>query len=53
MAYLEERLRQIGVIAALEAEGFQPGDEIEIGGTAFELDPEPPAPPARARERDK
>jgi len=40
MAYLEGRLRRIGVIAALEGEGFQPGDEIEIAGTVFELDPD-------------
>jgi GTP-binding protein len=39
MAYLEGRLRRIGVIAALEAEGFHPGDEIEIAGVTFELDP--------------
>ena len=28
------------MLGALEAEGFQPGDEIEVGGVAFELDPE-------------
>jgi hypothetical protein len=28
-------------LKALRAEGFQPGDEIEIGGTSFELDPGP------------
>ena len=39
MSYFEGRLRRIGVLAALEAEGFQPGDEIEIGGVTFELDP--------------
>ncbi|HKH78695.1 MAG TPA: GTPase ObgE [Solirubrobacteraceae bacterium] len=39
MAYVEGRLRKIGVLRALEAEGFQPGDEIEIAGVAFELDP--------------
>jgi GTPase len=39
MAYLEGRLRRIGVLRALEAEGFQPGDEIEIAGVSFELDP--------------
>ncbi len=39
MAYLEGRLRRIGVIRALEEAGFEPGDEIEIGGVAFELDP--------------
>jgi GTPase len=42
MAYLEGRLRRIGVIAALESRGFQPGDEIEIGGVTFELDPRAP-----------
>jgi GTP-binding protein len=39
MAYVEGRLRRIGVLKALEAEGFQPGDEIEIAGVTFELDP--------------
>ena len=29
----------MGVIAALEAEGFEPGDDVEIGGIVFELDP--------------
>ncbi|HEY2631069.1 MAG TPA: GTPase ObgE [Solirubrobacteraceae bacterium] len=40
MAYLDERLRKIGVMRALEAEGFQAGDDLEIAGIAFELDPE-------------
>jgi GTPase len=39
MTYVEGRLRRIGVLKALEAEGFQPGDEIEIAGVTFELDP--------------
>jgi GTPase len=39
LAHLERRLRGIGVLRALEAEGFQPGDEVEIAGVAFELDP--------------
>ncbi len=39
MAYFEGRLERIGVLKALEDEGFQPGDEIEIGGVTFELDP--------------
>jgi GTPase len=39
MAYLEGRLRRIGVLSALESQGFEPGDEIEIGGVSFELDP--------------
>ncbi len=43
MAYLEGRLRKIGVLRALEAEGFQAGDDLEIAGVAFELDPEEPA----------
>jgi GTP-binding protein len=38
MAYVEGRLRRIGVIAALEAQGFRPGDEIRIAGVTFELD---------------
>ncbi len=40
MAHLERRLRGIGVITALEAAGFEPGDEVEIAGVAFDLDPE-------------
>ncbi len=43
MAYFEQRLRRIGVLRALEAEGFSPGDEIEIAGVTFELDPGAPA----------
>ncbi|HEX4563829.1 MAG TPA: Obg family GTPase CgtA, partial [Solirubrobacteraceae bacterium] len=39
MAYFEGRLRRIGVIKALLAEGFEAGDEIEIGDVRFELDP--------------
>jgi GTP-binding protein len=39
MAHLERRLRGIGVIRALEAHGFQPGDDVEIAGIEFELDP--------------
>jgi hypothetical protein len=27
------------VIRALEDEGFEPGDDVEIAGVAFELDP--------------
>jgi GTP-binding protein len=40
LAHLERRLRGIGVIRALEAEGFEPGDEVEIAGVLFDLDPE-------------
>jgi GTP-binding protein len=39
LAYLEQRLREIGVIAALERAGFTPGDEVRIGEEEFELDP--------------
>jgi GTP-binding protein len=39
LAYLERRLREIGVIAALERVGFEPGDEVRIGEEEFELDP--------------
>jgi GTPase len=39
LAYLEQRLREIGVIAALERAGFRPGDEVRIGDEEFELDP--------------
>jgi len=39
---LESRLRSMGVIAALEAEGFAPGDDVDLGGTIFELDPGAP-----------
>jgi len=36
---LENRLRLIGVIRALEEKGFESGDDVEIGGIVFELDP--------------
>jgi len=39
MAYLEHRLTRIGVIRALTDAGFEPGDDVEIGGVVFELDP--------------
>ena len=39
LSYLEQRLREIGVIAALERAGFEPGDEVRIGEEEFELDP--------------
>jgi GTP-binding protein len=38
-AHVERRLHRMGVIAALEKAGFEPGDDVEIGGTVFELDP--------------
>jgi GTPase len=42
LAHVEHRLRRMGVIAALEAAGFEPGDDVEIGGVVFELDPGAP-----------
>jgi GTP-binding protein len=42
LAYIEERLRALGVIRRLEAAGFEPGDDVEIAGTVFELDPGTP-----------
>jgi GTP-binding protein len=42
LRYIEERLRRLGVIRALEQAGFQPGDDVELAGTVFELDPGAP-----------
>jgi GTPase len=39
LGYVEQRLREIGVIAALRRAGFEPGDEVRVGEDAFELDP--------------
>jgi GTP-binding protein len=39
LAYLERRLKGIGVLKALEAAGFEAGDDVEIAGIAFDLDP--------------
>jgi GTP-binding protein len=43
LAHLERRLKGIGVLRALEAEGFRAGDDVEIAGVAFDLDPDAPA----------
>jgi GTPase len=40
LAHLERRLRGIGVLRALEAQGFAAGDEVQIAGVAFDLDPD-------------
>jgi GTPase len=40
LAHLERRLRGIGVIGALEAEGFEAGDDVRIAGIEFDLDPD-------------
>jgi GTP-binding protein len=42
LALVEHRLRRMGVIAALEARGFEPGDDVEMGGIVFEFDPGSP-----------
>jgi GTP-binding protein len=39
LAYIEERLKSMGVVKRLESQGFQPGDEVEIGEVAFALYP--------------
>jgi GTP-binding protein len=40
LAHLERRLRGIGVLGALEAEGFAAGDDVRIAGIEFDLDPD-------------
>jgi GTP-binding protein len=42
LRYIEGRLRALGVIRALEAAGFEPGDDVDIAGVVFELDPGAP-----------
>ncbi|MEA2151075.1 MAG: GTPase, partial [Solirubrobacteraceae bacterium] len=39
LAHVEQRLRRMGVLSALESEGFEPGDDVEIAGVEFELHP--------------
>jgi GTP-binding protein len=39
LAYLEQRLNEIGVVAALRDAGFEPGDDVRIGEHEFELHP--------------
>jgi GTP-binding protein len=39
LAYLEQRLREMGVIAALDRAGFEAGDDVRIGEHEFELFP--------------
>jgi GTP-binding protein len=40
LAHLERRLRGLGVIEALRGQGFESGDDVEIAGIAFDLDPD-------------
>jgi GTP-binding protein len=37
LGYLEQRLKEMGVIAALDRAGFEPGDDVRIGDHEFEL----------------
>jgi GTP-binding protein len=39
LAYLEQRLTEMGVVAALRKAGFRPGDDVRIGEHEFELHP--------------
>ena len=39
LSYLEQRLNEIGVVAALRAAGFEPGDEVRVGEHEFDLHP--------------
>jgi GTP-binding protein len=39
LAYLEQRLNEMGVVAALRAAGFEPGDDVRVGEHEFELYP--------------
>src|SRR3954453_22936381 len=39
LVHVERRLYRMGVVRALEAAGVEPGDDVEIGGVVFELDP--------------
>ena len=37
LAYLEQRLGEMGVIAALTKAGFEPGNDVRVGEHEFEL----------------
>ncbi len=39
LAYLEQRLNEIGVVAALKAAGFEAGDDVRVGEHELELYP--------------
>ncbi len=44
LAYIEERLKAMGVIKELESQGFEPGEEVRVGDIAFVLYPGVTAP---------
>jgi GTP-binding protein len=52
VAYLQRRLRRAGVEDLLAAAGARPGDEVLVGGAAFEYEPDPLAP-SRPRGRGR
>jgi len=37
LGYLEQRLKEMGVLAALDRAGFEPGDDVRVGEHEFEL----------------
>ena len=39
LEYIEQRLREIGVVAELQRAGFERGDSVVVGDEEFELDP--------------
>jgi GTP-binding protein len=39
LAHVERTLHRMGVVRELEARGFRAGDDVEIAGVLFELDP--------------
>jgi GTPase len=43
VAHLQRRLRRAGVDELLAEAGARPGDEVMVGATAFEYEPDPPA----------
>jgi GTP-binding protein len=54
VAYLQRRMRRAGVDDLLTEAGASPGDEVLVGGAAFEFTPDPLADPmAGTRGRDR
>jgi len=43
LAYIEERMKAMGVIKELESKGFEPGEEVRVGEVAFVLYPGVPS----------
>ena len=56
VAYLQRRMRRAGIDDLLAKAGASPGDEVLVGGAAFEFTPDPLADPlagTRGRERPR